>query len=80
MHYKCHEINPNQSWSYIDSLDWIKNKKATIMLTHEEIQRDPQRITKIKTFINRYNWKEQNFKSREDDWKKNWARKFNSCS
>ena len=40
------------------------------MLTHEEIQRDPQRITKIKTFINRYNWKEQNFKSREDDWKK----------
>ena len=40
------------------------------MLTHEEIQRDPQRITKIKPFINRYNWKEQNFKSREDDWKK----------
>ena len=26
-HYKCHEINPNSGESYIDSPDWIKNKK-----------------------------------------------------
>ena len=29
LYYKCHEINPNRGESYIDSPDWIKNKKAT---------------------------------------------------
>ena len=29
LYYKCHEINPNLGWSYIDYPDWIKNKKAT---------------------------------------------------
>ena len=28
--YKCHEINRNCDGSYVDSPDWIKNKKATI--------------------------------------------------
>ena len=27
LHYKCHKINPNHCGSYIDSPDWIKNKK-----------------------------------------------------
>ena len=30
LYYKCHKINLNYGGSYIDSLDWIKNKKATI--------------------------------------------------
>ena len=30
MYYKCHKINPNCDGSYIDSRDWIKNKKTTI--------------------------------------------------
>ena len=30
LYYKCHEINPNSSASYIDSPDSIKNKKAAI--------------------------------------------------
>ena len=29
-YYKCYEINPNLGRSYINSLDWIKNEKATI--------------------------------------------------
>ena len=28
--FKCHKINRNLGGSYIDSPDWIKNKKATI--------------------------------------------------
>ena len=69
-YYKRHKINPNRGGSYIDSLDWIKNKKATInpinkkynkcfqytvtvALNYEEIKEDPQRITKIKPFINK---------------------------
>ena len=30
LYYKCHKINLNHSVSYIDSPDWIKNKKETI--------------------------------------------------
>ena len=30
MHYKCHKVNYKRGGSYIDSPDWIKNKKATI--------------------------------------------------
>ena len=30
LYYKCHKINPDCGGSYIDSPDWIKNKKATI--------------------------------------------------
>ena len=30
LHYKCYKINLNRGRSYIDSPDWIKNKKATI--------------------------------------------------
>ena len=57
------------------SLDWIKNKKATvnpknddryfqqvatIALIFEEIKKDPQRVSKIKPFINKYNWDREN--------------------
>ena len=40
------------------------------MSNHEEIKKDPQRITKIKAFINKYNWEEIHFPSEKDDWKK----------
>ena len=40
------------------------------MLNCEEIKKDLQIITKIKPFINKYNWEEINFSSEKDDWKK----------
>ena len=71
LYYKCHKINIKREGSYIDSPDWIKNIKATInlknqddkcfqyavtvALNHEEIKKDPQRISKIKPFIDKYN-------------------------
>ena len=43
---------------------------ATIVpLNYEEIQKDPQRISKIKFFINKYNWEGINYPSEKDDWK-----------
>ena len=30
LYYKCHRITFNRGGSYIDSPDWIKNKKVTI--------------------------------------------------
>ena len=35
-YYKCHKINLNHGTSFIDSLDWIKNKKATINLINKK--------------------------------------------
>ena len=43
---------------------------VTVVLNHEEIKKNPQRITKIKPFINKYNWEGINFLSEKDDWKK----------
>ena len=80
LYYKCHRINFNRGGSYIESADWIKNKKATInlidkkdnkcfqyavtvALNYEEIKKDPQRTTKIKLFINKYNWEGINYPS-----------------
>ena len=56
--------------SFIDSPCCIKSKRATknpinkidskcvqyVVLNHGEIKQDPQRITKTKPFINKYNW------------------------
>ena len=57
----------NRGESYIDSPDWIKNKKATInpkskdnkylrdgitaALNHEKIKYNPERISNIKLFL-----------------------------
>ena len=39
-------------------------------LNHEEIKKYPQRITKYKPFINKYNWEGINFPSAKDDSRK----------
>ena len=86
LYCKCHRINFNLGESYIDSPGLIKNKKATInpinkkdkcfqyavtvALNHEEIKKDLQRVTKIKPFINKFNWEGTNFTSEKDYWKK----------
>ena len=30
LYYKCHKIDPNHRGLYVDSPDWIKNKKKTM--------------------------------------------------
>ena len=43
---------------------------VTVRLNYEEIRRGPQRITKNKPFINKYNWEGVNFPSKKVDQKK----------
>ena len=43
---------------------------ATVTLLYEEIKKDPQRQTKIKPFIDKYNWNGINYPSEKDGWKK----------
>ena len=58
LYYEHHDINSNCAGSYIDSLDWIRNKKSTInsinkfsmccniALNREEVKKYSQRINK----------------------------------
>ena len=60
LYYHLHKISLNRGGSYIDSPEWLKYKGVTInpvALNHEETGSNPQRKTKIKPFINTYNWK-----------------------
>ena len=71
MYYDLNKISLSKGGSYIDSLEWLKNKKATInaknngdkcfkyaaavALNHEQIKIHPERILNIKSFIHQYN-------------------------
>ena len=81
-HYKCHKINLKCAGSYIDSPDWIKKATIhpidddtcfqyapTVALNHADIGQHLQRISTIKPFTNKYDWKGINYPSRKDDLK-----------
>ena len=86
LYYNLNKMSLSRGGSYIDSPKWLKNKKATInsknygdncfqyaitvALNHEQIKKDLQRITKIKPFTDKYNWKEISFPSHQKDSKK----------
>ena len=85
LYYDFNKISINREGSYIDSPKWIKSKKSTInpkknnykcfqyavtlALNLDEINSHPERISKIKPFIDQYNWKEIDFPSTSKDWK-----------
>ena len=85
MYYKYHKTNFKRGGSDIDTPDCIKKKKgtinpknedhkcfqyaATVALNHEEMKKDPQRILKIKPYINEYNWNGIKYPSKIDEWK-----------
>ena len=85
LYYNLNKVSLGRGRSYIDSPKWLKNKKAiinpknkdencflyalTVALNYEKIKKDPQRISKIKSFIDQYNWKEIDFPSHSKHWK-----------
>ena len=42
----------------------------TVPLNHQEIGCHPESISKIKQFINNYNWKNIDFPSERNDWER----------
>ena len=80
------KIKLKRGKSYIKSPDWIFNKRAainpknkdnkcfqysiTVALNHQNIQNHPERISNIKPFIGKYNWKDIDFPARIKDWEK----------
>ena len=86
LYYDFNKISINRGGSYIDSPKWLKDKKSTVNpksndhkcfqyavtleLNLDKINNNPERISKIKPFIEQYNWKEIDFPSTSKDWKK----------
>ena len=80
------KISISRGGSYIDSPKWLKDKKSTVnqknndnkcfqyavtlALNIDKINDHPERISKIKPFIEKYNWKHIDFPSTSKDWKK----------
>ena len=74
LYYNLNKVSLSRDGSYIDSPEWLKNKKATInpkinddkcfqyaltfALNYKQIKDHPERKSKIKPFIGKYNWKE----------------------
>ena len=86
LYYDLNKISISKGGSYIDSPKWLKDKKSTInpknndykcfqyavtlALNLDKINNHPERISKIKPFIEEYNWKDIDFPSTSKDWKK----------
>ena len=86
LYVDIHKIDLKRGKSYIKSPEWILNKRATIhpktkdnkcfhysitvALIHQEIENHPERISNIKPFIDKYNWKGIDFPAGIKDWKK----------
>ena len=84
--YHIHKTNLKRGKSYIKSPEWILNKRATInpknkdnkcfqysitvALNHQNIENHPERISNIKPFIDKYNWKGIDFPAGIKDCKK----------
>ena len=83
LYYDLNKISISRGGSYIDSPKWLKNKKSTInpknndykcfqyaitlALNLDKINNHPKRISKIKLFIEEYNWKDIDFPSTSKD-------------
>ena len=87
LHYHLQKTSLKRTGSsYIDSPEWLKNKKATInpknnddncfqyaiiaALNHKPIKNHPERVSNLKPFIDQYDWEGINFPSHKEDWKK----------
>ena len=68
MYCKCHRVNFKRGGLYINSPNWIKNKKI-VALNFEEIESHPERVSNIIPFINKNNWEGINYPPKIDDWK-----------
>ena len=85
-YYHFNKISLNRGGSDIVSPKWLKNKKSTInpknndykcfqyavtlALNFYNIDNHPERISKIKPFIDQYNWKDIDFPATSKDWRK----------
>ena len=79
LYYDFNKISLNRGGSYIESAKWIKDKKSTINPKNNDYKcfqyavtvalNHNKRVSKIKPFIDQYNWNDIDFPSTSKDWK-----------
>ena len=76
-----HYYFPVKNLSELNSLEWLRWKKETIIsgnndfrsalndaLNYQNIETHPERISKLKAYINKYNWEGIDFPAGSKDW------------
>ena len=82
--YDFNRVSISKVGSYIESPKWLKDKKCTVnqknndnkcfqyattlALSFNKIDKNPQRISRIKPYIENYNWNGINFPATKKDW------------
>ena len=86
LYYDLNRITISKGGSYIESSKWLKDQKCminqkntdnkcfqyatTLALNFNNSDKHHQRISKIKPFIDNYNWNDINFPAAKKDWNK----------
>ena len=86
LYYDFNKTSIHRGGTYIDSPKWLRDKKstinpknkdnkcfqyaATLALNFDNIDNHLERISKIKPFIDQYNWKDIEFPPTRKDWRK----------
>ena len=86
LYYDFNKTSINRDGSYIDLPKWLKDRKSiinpknndnkffqyavTLALNLNKTKKKTQRVSKIKPFIEKYNWEDIDFPSTSEDWKK----------
>ena len=84
LYYDLNKVSISKGGSYIESPKWLKDKKAiinkknedfkcfqyatTLALNFDKISSHPERVSKVKSFIDNCNWNKINFPSNRNDW------------
>ena len=84
--YNFNKTSIYRGGSCIDYPKWLKDKKstinpknsdlkcfqyaATLTLNFDNINNHPEKISKIRPFVDQYNWKDIDFPATSEDWKK----------
>ena len=83
-YYDFNRVSICKGGSYIDSPKWLKDKKSTVnqknndfkyfqyvttlALNFDKVTNHPERVVKVKSFIDKYNWNDINFPANKKDW------------
>ena len=84
LYYDFNRISISKGGSYIESPKWLKDKKSTVnqknndykcfqyattlALNFDRVTNHPERVTKVKSLINSYNWNDIDFPATRKDW------------
>ena len=83
-YYDFNRVSISKGGSYIESPKWLKDKKSTVnqknndnkcfqyattlALNFDRVTNHPERVTKVKSFIDKYNWNDINLPTIRKDW------------